>query len=541
MSLSTHAVTVSSYAQDPSIPSATVNLTVSGAMPSSGLYVGWGATSSGIDNVSLQQTGDNTMAISITFKNAGTLAVGPYQDTITVIAATDQAGNNQIANSPQTIKSTYNVLFPAPQFTSLSPASAYVGGPAFTLTITGSGFPPDAQILWNGSPMPTTYVSATTLSATIPAQAIAAPGSAQITVGGSNLETSSPVTFPIANSQATFLNIPATDIVWDGVNQVIYAAILGNAETNPNAIAAIDPISGQVKTTVSTGGGAFPPLTGPTVLAISDDCSFLYAFVYVNQSGEYGVIQRYVLPSLALDTSFSIPFGIDPTWGGYYAMAMQVAPGAPRTIAVARGLGSRAGGVVIFDDAVQRGPALLNTQDGLHYFSSLQWGTNTSSLYAANNYTTSGEYLAMGVSTGGPALQTDLLKDLATGGHDIHLVPSTGYIYVGNGQILDPPTGQIVGTCGAGWACMVPDPALGIGFFLDLNPPHPNGWYGIVVHTYDLTHYTALSSTTIPTLSIPNTPSFAPTRLLRCGPSMLVLGGGEGGICILTGAFAQGK
>jgi hypothetical protein len=542
MLLSTTAVTVSSYAQDPYLATATVNLIISGTMPSSGIYVGGEFTGSGIDTVSAVATSNNTMALTINFKYANTMAVGTYSDTITVTAATDQAGTNQIANSPQTIHTTYKVLLSPPQFTNLSPASAYVGGPAFKLTVTGNGFPPDAQILWNGSPMPTTFVSATVLTATIPAQAIAAAGSAQVSVGGPDVATSDPVAFSIDNSQAIFLNLAATDFAWDGVNQVIYASILSDEATNPNSIVVIDPVAGQVTKIVSTGAAAYPPLMGPTGLAISDDCSFLYAFIYVNQSGERGVIQRFFLPSLTLDTSFSIPFAIDPTYGISYAMALQVAPGAPHTIAVARGLGSWAGGIAIFDDAVQRGPALLNTQDGLHYFTSLQWGADSTTVYAADGYTAAGEFAAMSVAPDGPALLTDQMNVLMAGGHDLHFVPATGNLYVGNGQVLQPTTGQTLGTCGTGWAGMVPDPALGIGFYLDWHPQNPPGGQAIAVRTYDLTHYTALSSTIIPTLAIPNANSFTPTRILRCGPRMLALGGsGDGNLCILTGPFAQGQ
>ena len=541
LSLSTNAVTVSSYAQAPDLPTAAIDLSISGTIPSTGIFVGGIVTNNGIDSTSSQSVSNNTVAITVNFKSADSLSVGTYYDTITLSATTDQAGTKQIANSPQTVNITYNVLLPPPTFASLSPASACVGGPAFTLTVTGTGFPPDALVLWNGTPVPTTYISATTLNASIPAQAIATAGTALITVSGVDLATSSPVAFPIANSQAVFLDIPAWDIQWDGVNQVIYASILNGASTNPNSIAVIDPASGQIKKTISTDGGTYPPRTGPAVLAMSDDCSFLYAFVYVSQSGVTGVIQRYALPALTLDASCSIPFGIDPINGGYYVRTMQVAPGSPHTIAVTRGVGSEAGGILIFDNAVQRGTALLDTQDSLHNFTSLQWGSDASTLYAADGFAAQGEYAAVNVDANGPALQTDLSGVLIAGGHDIHLVPSTGKIYVGNGQVLDPSSGQTVGSCGAGWNGMVPDPARGLGFFLELNPPHPDGWFGISLHAYDLSNYTALSATTIPTLSLPNGVGFSPSRLVRCGPSVLALGGGGGPICLLTGPFVQGE
>ena len=40
----------------------------------------------------------------------------------------------------------------APAIASLSPSSAVAGGPAFTLTVTGSGFDSTCTVMWNGAP-----------------------------------------------------------------------------------------------------------------------------------------------------------------------------------------------------------------------------------------------------------------------------------------------------------------------------------------------------------------------------------------------------
>ncbi len=72
--------------------------------------------------------------------------------------------------------------FPAPTITGLTPSSAAVGGPAFTLTVNGMDFVSGSVVRWNGSARPTTYVSDTRLTASIPAADIAAVGSANVTV-----------------------------------------------------------------------------------------------------------------------------------------------------------------------------------------------------------------------------------------------------------------------------------------------------------------------------------------------------------------------
>ncbi|MGH8719484.1 MAG: IPT/TIG domain-containing protein, partial [Burkholderiales bacterium] len=83
-----------------------------------------------------------------------------------------------------------------PTLTSLSPNSATAGGPAFTLTVNGSNFVSALVVRWNGVNRPTTFVSATQLTAAIPATDIASAGTAQVTVAnGSDISNS--LTFTI--------------------------------------------------------------------------------------------------------------------------------------------------------------------------------------------------------------------------------------------------------------------------------------------------------------------------------------------------------
>ena len=76
---------------------------------------------------------------------------------------------------------TFTVAHPAPAFTGLTPSTAMAGGEPFTLTVDGAQFVQGAAIRWNGSARPTTYVSATRLSAQI-TTADLLPGAAAITV-----------------------------------------------------------------------------------------------------------------------------------------------------------------------------------------------------------------------------------------------------------------------------------------------------------------------------------------------------------------------
>jgi len=89
----------------------------------------------------------------------------------------------------------------APVLTSLNPSSRLNNSGAFTLTAIGNKFAPSSVVRWNGQNRPTNYVSATELSATIPASDLATTApTAQVTVltpGATPSETSSALTFTI--------------------------------------------------------------------------------------------------------------------------------------------------------------------------------------------------------------------------------------------------------------------------------------------------------------------------------------------------------
>ena len=72
---------------------------------------------------------------------------------------------------------------PVPALTSLSPSSAAAGSGAFTLTVNGTGFVSGSVVRWNGADRTTTFVSATRVTASIPASDITTAGTtAQVTV-----------------------------------------------------------------------------------------------------------------------------------------------------------------------------------------------------------------------------------------------------------------------------------------------------------------------------------------------------------------------
>jgi hypothetical protein len=71
---------------------------------------------------------------------------------------------------------------PVPTLTSISPTSAAVGGPAFTLTVNGSKFISSSVVRWGGQNRTTTFGSSTQLTASISASDIATVDTVAVTV-----------------------------------------------------------------------------------------------------------------------------------------------------------------------------------------------------------------------------------------------------------------------------------------------------------------------------------------------------------------------
>jgi len=100
-----------------------------------------------------------------------------------------------------------NFSFPGPHISSITPSSANVGGPQFTLTLNGSGLTSGA-VQWNGSAtgVTTTQVSDTQLTATIAASLLTLAGTPKVTVVNGT-QTSNPITFSVLAAIPTLASI----------------------------------------------------------------------------------------------------------------------------------------------------------------------------------------------------------------------------------------------------------------------------------------------------------------------------------------------
>lgn len=137
---------------------------------------------------------------------------------------------------------------PVPILSSIAPYGAGAGGPAFTMTVIGTKFVPTSKVRWNGINLTTTYVSATKLTAAVPAAKIAVVGTARVTVynptpGGG---TSGYKPFTIKTpKQWTFMVYLAADNDLEryGIDDFLEMATVGSS-ANVNIVVQFDRIPG---------------------------------------------------------------------------------------------------------------------------------------------------------------------------------------------------------------------------------------------------------------------------------------------------------
>ncbi len=114
---------------------------------------------------------------------------------------------------------------PKPSISDISPTNAIKGSSSQQLTVTGSGFVSGSAVNFNTTKLTTVFVSATSLTATIPANLLTAVGAAMITVTNPDASISGAVTFTILSDLAiSSVSPPTVDAGSPGVQLTIAGA-----------------------------------------------------------------------------------------------------------------------------------------------------------------------------------------------------------------------------------------------------------------------------------------------------------------------------
>ncbi len=183
------------------------------------------------------------------------------------------------------------IQHPVPSLTSLSPTSRTAGTPAFTLTCIGTGMTSGSVVRWNGTPLATTLLSSTQVSASITASLIAVPGTASVSIqnpspGGG---TSASLVFTINNPVPVLSSISPTSIMAGSSSVAINltgSGFLPNSVVRfagndiPTSFTSSTQLTGQVSAALIAAGGlraisVFTPapgggLSGSTTFTINN-------------------------------------------------------------------------------------------------------------------------------------------------------------------------------------------------------------------------------------------------------------------------------
>lgn len=196
--------------------------------------------------------------------------------------------------------------FPGLLLTALTPNTKVAGSGAFRLTVTGTGFSGGSVVNWNGIARPTTFGSASQLTAAIPASDVATVGVAKVTISDDGTSsnavdftiTAAPNPVPtlaslapsgaVVGSPALTLVVrgtgfvSASKVLWNGTERAttvvsateVRAALLVTdlAQAGVFAVMVITPapgggVSNPLNFNVTTGENAVPVITAGAALA----------------------------------------------------------------------------------------------------------------------------------------------------------------------------------------------------------------------------------------------------------------------------------
>ena len=114
-----------------------------------------------------------------------------------------------------------------PVILSIDPSQVVAGSPSFTLTVNGANFASGASVRANGVGEPTTFVSSSKLTATIPSTLLINTGSISITVTNLGTAASSPVTLSVIANNPQITSLDPSSVPKG--NQNVTVAVNGSA------------------------------------------------------------------------------------------------------------------------------------------------------------------------------------------------------------------------------------------------------------------------------------------------------------------------
>jgi len=404
-------------------------------------------------------------------------AIPSNSGTLTGVASVSSTSYDQnLANNQSTSATTVtgNVYGAVPSVSAISPNLVQASSADFTLTVTGTGFNGGSTVNLDTTPLPTTYVSATQLTATVSASEIANYGWAAITVSnplpGGGISQIQPLTI------YGLVNVPASGLIFDPYSQLLYATIPSTATNlTGNSIVSIDPVTGTVGTPIPIG-------SEPTVMTETSDGNYLWVGLSgANSVAQFDLLHQSLKSTVPLSlTQQGSTTSVAATW-------LSAMPGTDTTLAV--------GGYGIFDISGNTGSFRPNAQGG--YTGVDPVFADASHIYTYDSQSSGFEFYRYTVDADGLTLIDGTTLD-GMGGYYGGFQLLDGLIYGWGGGIANPattPPSQIatlptvdfyqagITTSGVG---AVADPSLEKEFLMSENTA---GTWAYGLARYDLNTY----------------------------------------------------
>ena len=300
--------------------------------------------------------------------------------------------------------------------------------------------------------------------------------------------TPTPVYIPTVVNK---VNLPANDLVIDATTQTLYASVPSTAGgTTGNSITSIDPKTGAIGASTFIG-------SEPGKLAISDDGQVLYASLDGAK-----VVRRFDIATKTPGVQFNI--------GADKPADMEVVPGSPQSLAVARGSTSGFGSsvVAVYDNGVQRPNA---SNGGVFFIGSIEFGASPSTLYGYNN--SSGAELAKFELDASGVKPITTMNNLLTGSGGGGIEFAGGRLYSSGGRVVDPEAKTLLGRFNSGGTAFLVDQTLGRAFYLSSGSSGSGA--SVILTAYDINTFLPLGSVTLPDVL------GTPTGLVRWGTNGL--------------------
>jgi uncharacterized repeat protein (TIGR01451 family) len=317
---------------------------------------------------------------------------------------------------------------PVPALTFIAPDGAPIGA-STQITLTGSGFTADSVVQWNGTAVPTTFTSATAVTAQVPASLLTLPGNYQVTVTNPAPGGGTTSALPFTG----FVGIPTNAMTYNPTNGLFYVSVPSAAgPPYGNCVVSVNPATGALGAPIFVG-------SEPDKLAVAGDGQTMWV----------GLDAASTIEEVNLATGavgMQIPLADDSGIYDYPPVlhSISVLPGTSTSIAVSitTNNGLYVDHIAIFDNGVQRtnvGTIFLTGSVDAIFVNPAQpeiYATALGTGYGVFSYDASGVTLKTGnVSDPGES---------ATSGTELQI--DNGRAYLDSAQVLDAEKTTLLGT-----------------------------------------------------------------------------------------------